>query len=115
MKSFIVICQHNTGHGLNASIVLSTEQLVTAIDVAKGIESYGYEFHGTEAFVGVMETENNKVYPKKDFKYYGPTPINYPLLFVASKPLPNSSQLFETWLRKDLQNLYEKEKELVKE
>ncbi len=67
-KMFIVYCQHNTSHGLSASIILMTNSLTQAIHTANTAELLGYAFDdevGGEPFVAVIEAESNRIYRKK--------------------------------------------------
>ncbi|HAU08003.1 MAG: hypothetical protein A2568_01840 [Candidatus Yanofskybacteria bacterium RIFOXYD1_FULL_44_17] len=68
---FIVIATHDTGHGEVSDPVLMTEDLISAVQIAKNPEQLGYQFYGNEIGCTVYKMEHEKIYSKSDFNCQG--------------------------------------------
>lgn len=102
---FIALAQHNTGHGLVASIICATDDSPRDVLVAaRNAEQLGYEFFENESGVLVVMIGNGERLTKEQYKYSTDRPpADYPIVYSRTK---RDGKWIEEWLDSDLERDY---------
>lgn len=83
---FLLLVIHDVGHGLASNVVLITNDRLKAIQMARDIEEFGYEFFSDAAGVFLLSLEEGRAYKKDELKIVDNIiPAGYPFQRVWKK------------------------------